>query len=482
VAPRHRPDRRRAGLLALALITAVLAPLAARHPVPPPGIFDQPFYLGIAQDLRTTGRFTDGFMFDPAPDGQRRPGMRFGPLYPAVLAAVAAADPGLRSAMACVVQAHGRAQTVPDACPRAAPVMRGAQILLTAATLWLVWWMGRVLGGAACGWVALGAGLVAAPTLLDAAFMLMTEALCLVLTTAASAAGLRALCAWRREGTGHGRVAGSRLPVAPAVLGWSGLAGAVLGLAILARPAFLYLVPALLLAGGVAACRHPATWRRAAPFAAAALAAALTVAPWVARNAVVLHRAGLTFGYASHTLVQRIAFDTMTWREYGRAFVCWLPDGNAFGRRLWGPGACDRFGWEEHPDTFYVLGLRHMLGQTLAAAGGWEHHLGYLLCHYVLRMPLWHALVTVPLALRGAWVHHWWGFALGLLCAGWTLRALCARTGCCPGFLLVALPAWFMLGLNAAVAVNQPRYNLMLVPPYCLAAGLGAARNASRHR
>jgi len=39
-------------------------------------------------------------------------------------------------------------------------------------------------------------------------------------------------------------------------------------------------------------------------------------------------------------------------------------------------------------------------------------------------------------------------------------------------FLFVALPTWFMLALNAAVAVNQVRYNLMLIPPYALAGAM----------
>jgi hypothetical protein len=39
-------------------------------------------------------------------------------------------------------------------------------------------------------------------------------------------------------------------------------------------------------------------------------------------------------------------------------------------------------------------------------------------------------------------------------------------------YLVVALPAWFMLALNAAVAVNQVRYNLMLIPPYAIAGAM----------
>ena len=75
------------------------------------------------------------------------------------------------------------------------------------------------------------------------------------------------------------------------------------------------------------------------------------------RNAVVLGRAGLTFGYAGHTLAQRISFDRMDWHDYARSFPCFLPDGNGIGRLLAGAGACARFGWDERPDTFYAIGI-----------------------------------------------------------------------------------------------------------------------------
>ena len=188
---------------------------------------------------------------------------------------------------------------------------------------------------------------------------------------------------------------------------------------------------------------------------------AVVLAPWILRNKLVLGRAALTYGYDSHTLVQRIAFDTMSWREYGLAYLCWLPDGTSLGRRFAGQGACNRFGWDEQPDSFYVLGLRHMLDETLKAAGGYEHHLSYLLHTYIFAHPLWHMAVSVPLALRGAYVAHWWGFILLPVClaaVAVALRRLEDR------YLAVALPALFMLAFNASVAVNQVRYNLLLVP------------------
>jgi 4-amino-4-deoxy-L-arabinose transferase-like glycosyltransferase len=410
----------------------------------PISAFDQPFYLGIAQDLIDSGRFTNGFMFDKvAPGAVRPPGMRFAPVYSAMLAAAARLDPGLRRGMACVVATNDQ----DTGCPSSAPLMRGVQFCELAGFFLLVWHMGRVVGGGlGMGWASLALALVASPLLLRSVTTLMTEMTCLVLTAAASAAGMAAL---RRGG-----------------LGWAALAGVLLGLTALTRPGFLYLLPAAALGGALAACWHRRGLLRVAAFLAAGLA---TIAPWILRNILMFGRPSLTFGYDSHTLVQRIAFDSMNWREYGLAYLCWLPDGTSLGRNWIGPGACDRFGWDDKPNSFYTLGLRHMLDQSLAAAGGYEHHMGYLLHNYLFRMPLWHLAVSVPLALRGAYVAHWWGFVLLVPALIWTWIAV--RRGPA-AFLMVALPAFFMLALNAAVAVNQVRYNLMLVPAYAIAGAL----------
>jgi hypothetical protein len=423
----------------------VLGLLWPKQTLLPLNSFDQPFYLGIAQDIVQTGRFTNGFAFDEVPTGtERQSGMRFGPLYPATLAAVSWVDPGLRDGMACLAATNGHNPS----CPDSAPVMRGMQFAELAGFFLLVWWIGRAAGGSlGMAWLTLGLALVTTPLLLRSVDTLMTEISSLFFITAAIAASIAAVRAptWRGAG------------------GWGLAAGLLLGLTALTRPGFLYLLPFALLAAAYLCLR-----RRTARWIVAGLAVGgvVTIGPWIARNTIMFGRPALTFGYDSHTLVQRIAFDTMSWHEYALSYLCWLPDGTSLGRNMIGPGACDRFGWDNDPNSFYSLGLRHMLDQTLAAAGGYEHHMRYLLFHFIFRMPVWHALVSVPLALRGAYVAHWWGFGLLVPCLLWTWIAL--RRGHA-AFLIVALPAWFMLALNAAVAVNQVRYNLMLIPAYALA-------------
>jgi len=426
-----------------------------RAPLQPLDWYDQPFYLGIAYDLRHSGRFTDGYMFaKPEEDGQRPSGMRFAPLYPLMLAGAAALDPGFAAAMDCEVEGEGQNA----ACSRAAPLARGVQFGMLAGFFLLLWWMGgAVSGSAAVAWTALLLGLATGPVLLRSVNYLMTETTSLFLVTGATAAAIAATRARRPS------------------LGMLG-AGMLLGLTALTRPAFLYLFLAAVATGACLAVRRRAMIPALLTFA---LGFALPVAPWGIRNWLVLGRPALTFGYDSHTLVQRISFNAMTWREYALSYLCWLPDGTGMGEALVGPRACDRFGWNERPDTFYSIGQGALMRDTLAASGGFDHHLGYLLHHYVLAAPVKHALVTIPMALRGAWVDHYWGFVLAPVCAAFTIGAVRRRDA---RFLILALPAWFMLLFNAAVAVNQVRYNLMLIPPFAIAGGLALGTLLARRR
>jgi hypothetical protein len=187
------------------------------------------------------------------------------------------------------------------------------------------------------------------------------------------------------------------------------------------------------------------------------------------RNLVEFGRPAITHGYDAEVLVQRIAFDRMTPRQYALSYLCWLPDGNGLGRSLFGPHTCDVFGWDDRPDTFYSIGNNALMRDSLAAAGGRENFLPYLLRTEILAHPLKHALVTIPLALRGARIDHYWGLVGFFLCVTLTWRAVRGRD---MGFLAMSLPAWFMLLFNAAVAVNQTRYNLMLALPFALSFGI----------
>ena len=246
----------------------------------------------------------------------------------------------------------------------------------------------------------------------------------------------------------------------------------------LTRPAFLYL---FLVTGAVALIAAAMRRHRRGALAAAAFlfAGVVVIAPWVVRNAVVMHDVALTAGYGPHVLNERIAFDQMSWHEYGLSFLCWLPDGNGMGSLLFGHDACRRFQLDLGPDTFYGVGNGALMQQSLAASGGWAHMTGYLLRSYILPHPVKHALVTLSLALRGLWLSHYWGFVLAPICLVITVKAWRRRD---LPFLAISLPAWFMLLFAAAISVNQTRYNLMLILPFAVSGAVAVEAVIERRR
>jgi len=297
--------RRFASALAMGLALIVCGLLWLRSSVAPLSEFDQTFYIGIAHDLRATGRFTDGFVFAPADAQQLRPaGMRFAPLYPGLVAATAGWDGDFARAMACVVRSHGN-----DAgCPTEAGVIRLLQLGMLAVFLWLVWWIaGNVLESQRAGWIALLLAGMTVPYLLRYVNYVMTEMTALLLLTSAIAAAVRA-----RRG--------------PSV-GWLVVAGVCLGLTALTRPAYLYLGYACALVGLALVCWREPRLRSLLLLLGFVAGLGATVLPWIARNAVVLGRPALTYGYDSHVLALRVAYNRMNWEENGLFYVCGLPGG-----------------------------------------------------------------------------------------------------------------------------------------------------------
>ncbi len=429
-----------AWLAAVSVICVVLVVAAARSRILPLSVGDQQFYIGIAYDIRHEGVFTNGFVFAEEPDeAPHPPGMRFTPLYPAFLATIAALDPGFDRALDCVAASHGQ-----DAgCPRDAPVLRSLQYAMIAWVFWLVWWLARRLAqDELTGWLALGLSFACLPMLSAYANNAMTEIAALTLAVSAIAAGVAGL---------PGRIPGFAV------------ARLCAGAAAMTRPAFLFAwVAAPLAAVLLARTRHRPLWLGCLAFW---LAGAVLIAPWVLRNALVLGTPGLTAGYGPQVLVQRLAFDQMTWFEWRLAFLCWLPDGNGLGNLLFGHGACHRYGWSDTPDTFYEIGNGPLMQSALAAAGGWNGMMPFMVRTMILPDLIKYIAVTLPLALRGAFIVHWWGFLLAPVCAAATVTALVRRNA---AFLMVSLAPWFMLLLSAAVAVNQERYNHLLLVPYAI--------------
>jgi 4-amino-4-deoxy-L-arabinose transferase-like glycosyltransferase len=409
--------------------------------------YDQPVYLSIAYDIDHFGRLTDGTQWNqPRADPTRPPGMIRTPLYPIFLAATAALDPVFKRSLDCMVQDEGA-----PSCPQRAPLPRILQFLMTVAIYFLLWRIAiRTTGSVRIGWLSLGVGLITAPVLIRSADSLMTEQMSLLFTTIATLSAVE--------------VFKGRHPFR-----WATVAGAMIGFAALTRPPFIYfLVPAVLFIFPFI-LRSAQPRRHAFALAGFVLSAFLVVTPWIIRNAVVMGDPAMTSDYAYLALTQRVSYDDMNWRQYALFNLCSTPDGVGLGSLLVEPNACSKFGYDATPGGFYEIGSSVLLQKTLLAAGGATHEIHYLVYHYIICHPVWHAIVSIPMAMRGMWIDHYWGFILAILCIPMTIRALRQLDA---ALLAVTLPGWFMLAFCAALSANQVRYNFMLIIPYSLAGGI----------
>jgi hypothetical protein len=437
--------RLREAAAALLVILIFLIAIWPTKKIQPYEVFDQPFYMGIAHDLLAEGKFTNGFAFQTTSLNEPRPsGMRFTPLYPSLVAAAALVDPTFHKGMECLVNTRGKDAT----CSRNASVIRSIQLALLAGTYWLIWFMaGAISNKRRVAWTGLVIALLTAPELMGYVDYVMTEITALFLVTATTAAAVQGILSKGRKGL------------------WFGISGALFGLTGLTRPAFfdLFLMCAVV---GLACCLRRVNRRYWTSWLSFSLAGLIVVAPWIIRNISEFHVASLTLGYGAHVLNERIAFDEMTPFEYRLSYLCWLPDGNGLGSYFFGRGACHRFQWSDYPDSFYSIGNGPLMQQSLAASGGWPQMFHYLMTTYILPHPIKHSLVTISLALRGAYISRYWGLIL-LPVSLW--QTWIAFRGKDFTFLAVSLPAWVMLAFAAAISVNQPRYNLMLIAPFSIA-------------
>jgi 4-amino-4-deoxy-L-arabinose transferase-like glycosyltransferase len=236
---------------------------------------DEREYLALAANVAAGRGFAQDLPNEPHEgDGDIQ---RFGraPLYPLFLAPIVAFNPALRD---------GR---LPDDVPDAVKV---AQSIVGAIAVWLLGAIAWRVGGERMGVNAAGIAAIYPPLVWICAYAL-SEALFATLALACVWWLMPALDASSPEGErGAG---GERGRLFPLFIG-----GALVGLAVLTRPAMLFFLPFALLLG----------WRRRTIFAAAMLAGTLAVVlPWTARNAAVYGRfvlvaseGGVTFWTGNH--------------------------------------------------------------------------------------------------------------------------------------------------------------------------------------
>ena len=431
-------------LVAAIAIGALAAAMGTRYPV-----LDELTYISVAVDIYEHGIYGDGnFAPRAAVRNGPIPGQFFAPLYPGLIAGLMAIDSRFADEVQCVFAAYKR--DVPPECGKRYTALVVTQTLLAAATCLFLWLAARlVTGSLVVSWLALAVA-ISAGAYSAYAIRFLTEGLAF---TVFSAASLALLVAWRGGGR-WGRWA------------W---AGAALGVAALTRPSYAYVLYAALPAAALALplLKNVGRGRMALSVGALAVGYLLVAGPWMARNHALFGDWGITGGYASFILVERIAYNAMTWGEWGAAFVYWLPDfGDSLAASLFDPALVARLNIES-PAGFSELGKSVLRAETLAAAGGREAHLGYLIREGILADPIKHLAVTLALAWRGVWIAKYWGLVTVLLFVPVLVVAIRRRWD---DFILYALPAWFMVGFHGFTSVSIDRYNLTLIPPLSIAA------------
>jgi hypothetical protein len=407
--------------------------------------FDQSFYLTIAYDLNHHGVFSNG-VFDKVNStvAAPPPGIFFGPVYPWLIVAATKIDGRFAQAVDCSVRDTNEGRESPECDAYARPVHIMHAAFLTLGVLAIAFTAALIFAGNAVFWLA---GTVATLALLpdaDLFAFVMTESITFSLYSIAALALVLAL----------------KAPRAPRIV----LVGLLFGLLCLTRPSFVVLAPVVITLIAVNDIWvSPVRWRSVLGHGLAfALAWLVIVGPWLVRNAVSAGKWALTEEYGSAALIERLAFDDMTAREFVLAFPYCLPGiGEPVVNWAFGPQAMARLVYYT-PASFFHVG-RSRRDQLVEAHGRLDPLITGVIRDEMAARWWRYLLVSLPLAWCGMWVGGWFGLALvplfGCACVMAARRSK-------PLFLLYAAPAVVMLALHATVANHYTRYNLILIGPF----------------
>jgi hypothetical protein len=242
---------------------------------------------------------------------------------------------------------------------------------------------------------------------------------------------------------------------------WWALVGALLGLAALARPtlmAIVPLLPALLIVEPIVRKEplRPAVIRSLCVL----LVAIAVVGVWTARSATLFGSLALTDpAYLQATISDRIAYDRMSWLEWLGGWIYYLPDfGDDLVRAIFGKQALTPLAWG--PESYYQYGLHVLYPEALAhtAPGA----TGFLLKH-VLSDPLKFTAVTALLIWRGIFVGRYLGL-VGLPATVVALWLMPPRQR--DPLTLLALLGFGIAAVYGVLSVSITRFNLALIPVY----------------
>lgn len=296
----------RIGLFILALVT--LGALIVTKPTRNLQDFDQPFYVTLAYDLDRYGVFSNG-PFSGMDDTAAAPpaGMFFGPVYPALVAAMMKLDPRFAAAVRCSIAANRGHRDIATCDPYDLP-MRLLNALLLAIAVVAVAAAAELMFLRRAMFILAGLCVLVALAFEASAFSyIMTESAIFAIY---SVFMLAVVLAWHSGRTVH------------FILG-----GVLLGLLCLTKPSYLVLFPIVVALSFVylywlAEPRRPHALGRVLAFC---LAFGCVAGAWAARNVVSVGKLGFTEEYGAVVLIERFAYNDMTLREFFQAFPYCTP-------------------------------------------------------------------------------------------------------------------------------------------------------------
>ena len=217
-------------------------------------------------------------------------------------------DPRFRRAVDCVIELGHKAQDRSECEAYARPMLLVHALLLALGVLAIARAAETIFDNRALFWLSGVLATVALVPDADLFAFVMTESLTFCLYGMAALAMVQAL---KRPGIGN--------TIATGVL---------FGLLCLTRASFLALVPVVVVLIAINGRWIAKTaWRAIATQCLVfAVAFAAVVVPWIVRNGVSAGKWAMSEEYGSAAIIERFAYDDMTWREYLLAFPYCLPE------------------------------------------------------------------------------------------------------------------------------------------------------------
>lgn len=371
-------------------------------------------------------------------------GTHFGPVYPVFGALLAAADGELLQALKCVAKDGA-------VCDLSGlNTLFAAQGVLVALTVFFVYLTAlQLMRDTRVAWLTLVIVLVS-KTFSNYTSLILTESITFFLL---ALFGWLFACILTSPSLCKGKIFG---------------AGAALAGAALARESYIYLIyfVAVLIPGWFWLIQRQPV--REAVIATVIFVAGVmaVLAPWWLRNYTTYDLPTVIGGYGTSVLVERLAYNAMTWREWGVSFIFWLPDfGDGLGTSLFPKDSWVRLTWYD-PTSFYSMGRGEFYHEVRRLAAVEQNQLAFLLREYVWNDLVKHTAVTFSLAARGQWVGKYFGL-IGFLFLPVCFWILSRHRGLGP-FLMICMTHYFMLGLYAFVSVNVVRYNVPLIAVFAM--------------